>query len=172
MISVICLIALILLDRITKVLADIYLKPIPTFPIIEDVLHLTYVENTGAAFGMLKDNRWVFMLTSTVVIIAIAAYLYINHKRTDKFITFTLCMILAGGIGNMIDRICMGYVIDFVDFRLIDFAVFNVADSALTIGAVLLAVYVLFIEQKKAKLQSNGKDSVKNPAKNEEKQGE
>lgn len=148
MISLATLIFVILFDRITKILAAVYLSPVDTFPIIKDVLHFTYVENKGAAFGMLKDARWVFMVSSTVVIIAICVYMYINRKNMGKFISFTLSLILAGGIGNMIDRICFGYVIDFIDFCLINFAVFNIADAALTIGAVLLVYYVLFLESK------------------------
>lgn len=151
MIGIITLIAVILADRISKIFAATCLLPIGTFPIIKDVLHFTYVENTGAAFGMLKNSRWVFMIVSTVVIIAIGIYMYINRARLNKTLSLALCLILSGGIGNMIDRICYGYVIDFIDLRLINFAVFNIADSALTIGAVILVYYVLIAEPKQQK---------------------
>ena len=124
--------------------------PIDTVPIIEDVLHLTYLENTGAAFGILKDNRWVFLVISTVAIAGIIFY-FIKFMPQNKLFQLSLAFILGGGIGNMIDRILLGYVVDFIDFRLINFAIFNVADSFVCIGAALMFIYVLFVESKENK---------------------
>ena len=142
------------IDQITKYLAVKYLMPIGTFPIIEDVLHLTYVENTGAAFGMMKDSRWVFMTVSTVAILAIVYVLY-KYGLEMPFASFCLSMILGGGIGNMIDRIALGYVVDFVDFRLINFAVFNGADSFVCVGAFLLVIYLFRDIAKESKAAKN-----------------
>ena len=132
------------IDQLTKQLAVAYLKPIPTSPIIDGVIHLTYVENRGAAFGMLADNRWVFLSISTVAIIGLLIYLYLGHAPNMLY-GISLSMIASGGIGNMIDRLALGYVVDFIDFRLIDFAVFNGADSFVCIGAGIL-VYACIID--------------------------
>ena len=132
----------VFLDQITKYLTIFYLKPIPTFPLIEDVLHLTYVENTGAAFGMMKDSRWVFMVTSTVAIVGILIYMF-RKRPSDKLLCLSLSFIVGGGIGNMIDRTILGYVVDMIDFRLINFAVFNVADSFVCVGAGLMILYLI-----------------------------
>ena len=152
------------LDQLSKALAVAFLKGEPSFPLWRGVLHLTYVENTGAAFGMLKDHRWVFLVFSTIAILLLGAYLfrgvsYLSDKREDgtyppigALAGVALALIVSGGIGNMIDRIFLGFVVDFIDFTLINFAVFNVADSFVTVGAVLLVVHLLlpFFKKKKA----------------------
>ena len=146
--------AVIALDQFTKQLAVAHLKPIDTFPIIPDALHLTYVTNYGAAFGMLADHRWVFLAVSTIAIVLMAAYLY--YKRDEHPLLGTaMSFIIGGGIGNMIDRTLMGYVVDFVDFRLINFAVFNVADIFVCVGCGLMFLwlfkYAEFEDEKKPK---------------------
>ena len=132
----------ILLDQLTKWLSVKFLMLTDTVPLIKGVLHLTYVENTGAAFGMLKDQRWVFILISTVTIIAFLFYLYLGHAESRLF-GISFAMIISGGIGNMIDRLALGYVVDFIDFRLINFAVFNGADSFVCVGAGLMILALL-----------------------------
>lgn len=140
----------IIIDQITKALASAYLMVIDTFPIIKGVIHLTYAENTGMAFGMLKDKRWIFMTVSTVLIIAMALYLYLA-KSEGKLYDISIAMIVSGGIGNMIDRIGLGYVVDFIDFRLINFAIFNGADSFVCVGAGLLMLALVRDMIKEAK---------------------
>lgn len=140
----------VFLDQITKYLTIFYLKPLSTLPIIEDVLHLTYVENTGAAFGMMKDSRWVFMVISTVAIVGILVYMFWK-RPTDKLLCLSLSFIVGGGIGNMIDRTLLGYVVDMIDFRLINFAVFNVADSFVCVGAGLMILYLILDMVKESK---------------------
>ena len=145
----------ILLDQITKWLATRFLMPVGTVPLIRfgdtQVLNLTYVENTGAAFGMLKDAPWVFNTISTVAIIVMLAYLYLGHTDS-KLSGIALAMLISGGIGNMIDRVVLHYVVDFIDFRLINFAVFNGADSFVCIGAGLLVLALIKEMLKEAKL--------------------
>ena len=148
------------LDQLSKFLAVKLLAPVESVPLWEGVLHLTYVENRGAAFGMLADHRWVFMSISSVAIIAIALYLY-SGRNTSKLYTAALMMIVSGGIGNMIDRIALGYVIDFIDFALIDFAVFNIADSIVCIGAGLLILSLVLDIIKEAKAEKEKKASGK-----------
>ncbi len=132
----------VFLDQLSKILTVMFLKPIDTLPLWQDVLHLTYVENPGAAFGMLSDARWIFLIFSTVAIVALAGYM-IWKRPKSKLVCIALTFIIGGGIGNMIDRIALGYVVDMIDFRLINFAVFNVADSFVCVGAGLLMLYLI-----------------------------
>ena len=136
------MVLIVFLDQLTKYLTVLYLKPIDTLPIIKDVIHLTYVENTGAAFGMMKNQRWLFMIVSTVAIAAMLIYLF-KKKTQPKLENVAIAFIVGGGIGNMIDRVLLGYVVDMIDFRLINFAVFNVADSFVCVGAGLLMLYII-----------------------------
>lgn len=139
------------LDQLTKWLAVVYLQGEPSFPLWQDVLHFTFVKNEGAAFGMLKDHRWVFMVFSTVAITGMLIYLFVIRPKS-KLMQITLAMIIGGGIGNMIDRVALGYVVDFIDFTLIDFAVFNVADCFVTVGAFAMIVLLIIetIKEEKA----------------------
>ena len=142
----------IIIDQLTKWLSVAFLKVEGSVPIIKSVIHLTYVENTGAAFGILKNHRWVFILISIITIIGFSAYLYLGHSE-NRLYAVSIAMIISGGIGNMIDRLALGYVVDFIDFRLINFAVFNGADSFVCVGAgLLILVLILDIknEMKKA----------------------
>ncbi len=132
------------LDQLTKLLAVKHLKPVSSVPIIKDVLHFTFVTNDGMAFGMLDDQRWIFMSVS-VIMIAVLSFLLYAGKLESKLYTVSVSMIISGGIGNMIDRIAFGEVVDFIDFCLIDFAVFNIADAIVCVGAALL-VAALVIE--------------------------
>ncbi len=146
--------AVVVLDQVTKWLAASFLTKVETVPIIEDVLHLTYLENRGAAFGMLKNNRWVFLVISTVAIIGLIIYL-VKYPPKNKWLLWGLSFIVGGGIGNMIDRIWLGYVVDFIDFRLINFAIFNTADSFVCIGAVLVLIYVFFFSEEKKEVKND-----------------
>lgn len=151
----------VVLDQVTKILAVKYLMPVNTVPIIKSVLHLTYLENTGAAFGSLKNSRWVFLAVSTFAIIALVFYMF-RFKPKNRVLSAGLAFIIGGGIGNMIDRIAKGYVVDFIDFRLVNFAVFNVADSFVCIGAALVIIYIFFFAEKEDKNAKNEKKESKN----------
>lgn len=160
----ILLIAIILgsifLDQLTKWLAVIYLEAVSTVPLWQDVLHLTYVQNEGAAFGIFSNQRWIFMVFSTLAIVGLSIYLF-RFSPKNAWIRIPIAMIIGGGIGNMIDRILLGYVIDFIDFRLINFAVFNVADSFVTVGAFMIMGYLIvdIIRETKAEKQKKSTDS-------------
>ena len=143
------------IDQLTKFLSVKFLSPLDTFPIIKDVIHLTYVENKGAAFGMLANHRWVFIVISTVTIIALAAFLYLG-KASNMLYGVAISMIISGGIGNMIDRLALGYVVDFIDFTLIDFAVFNGADSFVCVGAGLMVLAMLLDIAKESRVKREG----------------
>ena len=140
----------IALDQLTKWLAVAFLKPVDTVPIIKDVLHLTYLENRGAAFGMLANNRWIFMSISVVAILAMLFYLF-SGLSEGKLSGIALAMLISGGIGNMIDRTALGFVVDFIDFRLIDFAIFNGADSFVCVGAGLMILSLILEISKESK---------------------
>ena len=138
------------LDQLTKALAVIYLEGEPSFPIWQDVLHLTYVRNEGAAFGILSNHRWVFMIFSTIAIFALGVYLF-RFSKEKFWAKIAIAMIIGGGIGNMIDRIVLGSVVDFIDFTLIHFAVFNVADSFVCVGVGLLVLYLILSQVEEAR---------------------
>lgn len=95
---------------------------------------------------MLKDNRWVFMIASSVAVILMIALLVFYRKKINIFVSVSLALVIGGGIGNMIDRVAYGYVVDFINFELIDFAVFNAADSFVCVGVFLIFIYILFID--------------------------
>ncbi len=141
------------LDQLTKWLAVTHLKGADSFPLWQDVLHFTYVENTGAAFGSFKDHRWVFMTISSIAIVVLIAYFF-WAKPHDRLTTVALACITGGGIGNMIDRILLGYVVDFIDFTLIDFAVFNIADSFVCVGVGLMFLALILAAREEARGKS------------------
>ncbi len=162
--SLLCTIGILLgigLDQLTKWLCVRFLVPVGSVPLWQDVLHLTYVENRGAAFGMLAEHRWVFLVASAVLLAVMIPYLYLG-LCDDRLATVGVCLIIAGGIGNMIDRLALGYVIDFIDVRLINFAVFNGADSFVCVGAGLLVLSLLrslIRESKKTKNNNHNNDN-------------
>lgn len=137
-------------DQLSKYLASAYLSEIGTFPIIEDIFHFTYVENRGAAFGMLSEHRWVFMILSIAGIALLTAWLALN-KPKSRWQRFAVSLVIGGGIGNMIDRIALGYVVDFIDCRFIDFYVFNIADSCVCVGCAMFVIAIVASEIRESK---------------------
>ncbi len=133
-------------DFITKYFAASVLM-VGEIELIKNVLYLNYTENRGAAFGILQNQRWIFIAVTVIVIFVIIAYVLIK-KPENRLLLLSLAMISGGGIGNLIDRISLSYVIDFIDFRIINFPVFNVADIFVTLGAALMFVYIIFFEGK------------------------
>ncbi len=157
-INILIIVLCIAADQLTKICAAANLKDISTLPIIENIFHFTYVENRGAAFGMLADHRWVFMILSVVGIAAIFVYLTVT-KPKSWWMRLALCFIVGGGVGNMIDRIARGYVIDFIDCRFINFYVFNVADSFVCVGCAMFIIAVIIDEVRERKMKkSAGED--------------
>ena len=154
--SIILIVVTIALDQLTKYFTTSSLALGETFPIIKDVFHFTYVENRGAAFGMLAEHRWVFMIISIVGIAALFVWLVIS-KPQNKWMYIGISIVIGGGIGNMIDRFARGYVIDMIDCRFINFAVFNVADSFVCIGCamVVLGLIIDIVRENKEKKAKN-----------------
>lgn len=132
----------VLIDYILKILVIINLKPIGSITIIPNLFSLTYVENKGAAFGMLSNARWIFIVFTIIVLIFLIAFLFYK-KPKSKMINISLILIIGGGIGNLIDRIFYGYVVDYLSLSFFS-PVCNFADYCVTIGAFLLIIYLLF----------------------------
>lgn len=129
------------LDRLTKFFAVSNLSLHRTVPVIENVFHFTLVFNRGAAFGILKNQILLFIFTSLCAIVLICFQLRKNRNKKNTLQTLSLSFILAGAVGNLVDRLFLGYVIDFLDFRI--WPVFNIADSAITIGVIALGYSVI-----------------------------
>lgn len=136
----------IIADRIAKNLAVELLKPIENYPLWKGVFELTFCTNYGAAFSILSNQRWLLIAVTAVAMLFILVAGVIYRKASYWFF-LSLGMICGGGAGNMIDRIAAGYVVDFFDFTLINFPVFNVADVFICVGAALLLIDVIFIEK-------------------------
>lgn len=136
---------LVILDQITKNLAVVYLKDKPAYVIWDGVFELHYLENSGAAFGMLQNQKILFV-TIAAVILVIIGYVLIKLPRNRHFVFLEalLVLIASGAVGNMIDRMQFNYVVDFFYFKLIDFPIFNVADIYVSVSCVLLAILVIF----------------------------
>mgnify|MGYP005775089683 FL=1 len=137
---------LVVLDQFTKVLALQNLKGQEPITIIPDVFQLLYVENRGAAFGILQNKQWVFLIITAIVLAALIwALPRMSRERHFLPLRLCVCFIGAGAVGNMIDRIFRGYVVDFFYFKLIDFPVFNVADIYVTTSAIVLIFLIVFL---------------------------
>lgn len=135
-------------DQAIKFWAVQELTQVETIPLIPDVLHLTYVENYGAAFSILQNKTWFLIAMTSLVAIGLT-WLLLSKKLTSNFAIWSIALVIAGGVGNLIDRVRQGFVVDYIDFRLINFAVFNFADCCVVIGTFLFAIYILFFEGKK-----------------------
>ncbi len=141
------------LDQLTKYIVMSNMELFESVPFINGLMNFTYIHNTGGAWGILNRHTWV-LIVFTAVAMAVCLFVLIKYARQNKVLFFALCLILSGGIGNMIDRIFRGgKVIDFLEFAFIDFPVFNVADIAVCIGAGFLMLYFILdmIKEKKEK---------------------
>ena len=139
-------IVFLVIDQITKYFAVAALQGNASVHLIGDFLRFTYVENRGAAFGILQNQR-LFFIISTIILTGCIIYMIVFSKKLTNPTKLTLSLILSGAIGNFIDRLRLGYVIDFVDVRFgsfYNFPVFNVADSCLVVGTIILIILILF----------------------------
>jgi signal peptidase II len=144
--SLIAIIALIGLDQWTKSLAVKYLANQTPIVLINEVFELNYTTNKGAAFGILQNHQMMFaILTIAVVIFLMVVYLRIPQAKRYLPLNICITVLIAGAIGNLIDRVYLGYVVDFLYFKLINFPIFNVADIYVTCSAAVLLFVILFI---------------------------
>jgi signal peptidase II len=141
--TVIILVAIIL-DQFSKWLVVTYLKPVGSIPIIQDIFHFTYAENTGAAFSILTDKQSLLVIVTAIAMAIMFVYL-VKWSQTpgDVLSKIAFSMMLGGGIGNLIDRARIGFVVDFLDARFINFAIFNVADMFIVVGCSLFALAIV-----------------------------
>lgn len=154
----IMLVLIVAFDQITKYFATAKLAQGRIVSFIPNFVQFRYAENTGMAFSMLSGARWVFVVLTVVVCAGVLYYLFSN-KCKSLWLYWSLGVVLAGGVGNLIDRIRFGYVVDFIEPTFMDFAVFNIADCAVSCGAVVLVGYLvvdMLKEMKKPKESSNG----------------
>lgn len=144
--------AFIAIDQITKYLALIRLKPVGSITFIDGFMDFTFVENRGVAFGMFSGQKW-FILLLTGAIVAVLVYYYWKLPKTREYgwVRGAMVLVLAGALGNMIDRIFRGYVVDFFEFTFFDWPVFNVADIYVVVGVILLAILILFVVKEEPK---------------------
>ena len=145
LLAVVTMLAAVVLDQWTKHLAVLHLKDQTPYTLIEGVFKLQYLENRGAAFGMLQNQR-IFFYICVLVIAVFVIWFYKRVPMTKKYLPLRLCSIfvLAGGIGNFIDRVKLNYVVDFFYFELIDFPIFNVADIYVTCSMFALCFLIIF----------------------------
>lgn len=143
--ALVSILFLVGLDQWTKFLAVAHLKNQPAIPLLEGVFELQYLENRGAAFGILQGQK-ILLVLFTAALTLIILYFYFRTPRGRRYLPFRMLMVavIAGAIGNFIDRCRLDYVIDFLYFKLIDFPIFNVADCYVTVSVVLFALLLLF----------------------------
>ncbi len=149
---------LVIIDQIIKYFVSAYLQPVGSVSVIDNLFSLTYVENKGVAFGMFSDMRWVFVALTSALLAIIIFYMF-KKRPKGKFFYICAALIIGGGIGNLIDRIFYGYVIDYLSLSFFP-PVCNFADYCITAGTIMLVIYLLFFSDvldssKKAKINND-----------------
>lgn len=153
------------LDQLSKFLVSSGMTLGKKVTVIPYIFDFRYIINRGAAFGMLAEHRWVFMIVSSAAIIALCIYCALCAQKLNNLYIFGIAMIIGGGIGNMIDRIALGYVVDFIEFAFVDFATFNIADSFVCVGACVVGLALIIDivkENKKAKSNNTKNNNAEN----------
>lgn len=141
--TVLTIAVLVSLDQLIKYFAVHFLEPIGSYPVFERVLQFSYVENTGAAFGSFSKYTVLLSVFTGIVLLFGLIYL-LSGKCKDKTVYITGVMILSGGLGNLIDRVCRGFVVDYIEPLFVNFAVFNFADMLVCVGAGILMVWLIY----------------------------
>lgn len=131
-----------LVDQIIKYFVIHNLRPVHSVTAIPHILDFTYVENRGVAFGMFKDNRWIFIIFTSIVLL-VFIFLLMKYGKTSKLFSVAAMLVIGGGIGNLVDRIVFGFVVDYLSLSFFP-PVCNFADYCITAGTVLLVIYLLF----------------------------
>lgn len=140
---------LVALDQCTKLIVDKNMAPGESIGVLDGIFHITHIHNTGAAFSFFTGHAMLLGIVTGVALLAGLVFVFIKRNSGSLLLMIPVCMIIGGGIGNLIDRFSKGYVIDFIDFRV--FPVFNLADIFVTVGCVLLCVYALVGGRKDAR---------------------
>lgn len=145
--------AVIVIDQIIKLAVVNQMALYESIPVLQDIFHITYIQNTGAAFSMMSGMRSFLILLPLVMVAAAVIYMFINRKTGHPVMLTAVALVAGGGIGNLIDRIWLGYVVDYLDFRV--FPIFNAADICVCVGCGLLILYILFIDGKQDGKRNN-----------------
>ena len=162
---IIIIAASILLDQLTKWIVVNSMELYESIVLIPKLFSFTHIHNYGAAWGMFSDHRWIFILVTTVALIAMPIILY-RYRKVHFLFSLSLSLFIGGAVGNMIDRVFLGYVVDFLEFTFIDFPVFNVADICVVFGAGIMIVYALFfdktlfVDKKPAAASTNAEEDI------------
>lgn len=135
-------------DQLSKILVVNNLGLGQSVTAIDGIFNITYVQNQGAAFGVFQGKKVLLIVVSVLIFAALLWYI-VKHRPKSKWLMWSLTLICAGGVGNLIDRIAFGYVRDFIDVTFMRFPVFNIADCGVTIGAIMLALYILIEEHRR-----------------------
>ena len=146
MIYILLIVAVLVVDRIVKIWISTGFEPGQSVPVLEGIFHITYVQNTGAAFSMLQGHPLLLILFPAVIIGIGIVFICVRHKEYNRTFMSSLSLICGGGLGNLTDRISQGYVVDMFDFRV--FPVFNVADICVCVGCGLLMLYMIIYNNK------------------------
>ena len=159
--NILTVFAIVIFDQSAKWLAVKYVKPVHTMPVIDNFLHFTYAENTGAAFSILQNQRWFFIIVTILVVFVLGAAL-VRMRPMERMLRVSILFVIGGALGNFYDRALRGYVVDMIDFQFVKFAIFNIADCFVVAGAALLILYVLVDERRKVKAVKEAYNDEKN----------
>ena len=138
------IVVIVAIDQVTKYFAKLYLYGKEAVTFIKGVVEFVYAENTGVAFSMFSGGRWLFIVLTCVAVVACLLYMFKGKGKNNLWLFWSLGVIVSGAIGNLIDRVFLGYVIDFINPTFVNFAVFNIADCAVTLGSVSLIAYLVY----------------------------
>ena len=161
LVSIICIAVLVAADQLIKMVVTNRLMPIGSADFIPGIIEFNYTENTGAAFSILENHTEILSVVTLVIIVAGLVYL-LSGKLKNKFLIASAILVLAGGTGNLIDRIFRGsqlfcgYVVDYIKLLFMDFAIFNFADCLVCVGAMMIIVYLLVDIVRDSKGNKNG----------------
>jgi len=160
--AILLCVALVGADQIIKLLVINYLKPIQYIDVIDGILRFRYVENTGAIFGSFSAHTAILTVFS-VILLGVTIFFLVTNKSKSKLVNLCLLFMISGGIGNIIDRIRLKYVVDFIEPLFVDFAVFNFADCLITVGAFALIIYLIvdLINDSKKQKEKSENDNAK-----------
>lgn len=142
---------LIGLDQIIKYWVLNYLQVVESIPVINNIFNLTYVENRGAAFGMLQNNQTIFIVVAAIA--SCYGIYYLHTKKMNNIGKIGIILVISGAIGNLIDRVRLGFVVDYLDFHIIWNYVFNLADCFVVVGTILLCIYIITSEEDKKQVK-------------------
>ena len=147
LLMLLCVAGITALDQLSKLLVVQNIPLYAEVPAIEGLFHLTYVQNTGAAFSIFQGKQWLFAVVFVLLTVAVVWDFAKKHMPFTNLERWLIVCVYAGGLGNMIDRVRLGYVIDMIEVEFMDFAVFNVADCFITCGCILLMIHLIFFNK-------------------------